>query len=269
MRCSPLAKLLCLALSLLLFGSLPLNAARRSSSSRIRAAIQAQRNKMIAETRREIEAAKSILKSVEMKGSTTQAELARLTSQLETSARVMKGASQQDLAARKDLADVEEKILSAQADDSHYARKIDEIDGIQLELEHQFHRVLNLPENLTSSEDIERHRLLEMAKVSPEERDKLHVDRQYLAAESHLIAACNELSAIESKLFQENSEWKSANEKLQTAHKEQREKTLDARHTGAEARGTGQQLQNLQQVAAEARRIISAGEQRLHELGTK
>lgn len=262
----------CLVIGALLVAMpLPVTAARgRSSSSRrARAAAQAQRNRMIAETRRSIEQAKEVLKRAEGQVAASQAELERLSSQLAAGERTYLGASARDADAKLERLKLEERILEAQGDDSDYAKKVDEVEQIQLQLEHEFHHVLKLPENLQDAEDIDHHRLVEMSRLSQEQRDRLHRNPQYHAAEDALIKSCRELTAMENQLFQADSAWVTAHDKELAAEVERRQQERESRRGGAAVRSTGKQLGSMADLAAQARAAIAAGEARLKQLGSK
>lgn len=222
---------------------------------------------MIAETHREIEAAKKVLEAVEKKGTATKAEIDKFASQLQTSARQLKGTTQAETEARKKLEKIETAILEREGDDSEYAKKIDEIDDVQLRLEQEFHRILKRPENLKADEDIDQHRLLELASVTPEERAKLKRDAKYAEAEDHLIKACHDLTSIEHGLFLKDKEWKAANAARTAAHEDRQQDATDTRRNGMAASQAKRELKSLASLAAEARSVIAAGEARLRQLG--
>lgn len=241
----------------------------RSPASRARAAMMAQRNRMVTEIRQQIDGAKAVLKTIESTGAMTAADLNKLASQLESNANALKGLQESENHSRRELVKVEQRIIGEQGDDSEWAMKVDAIERDRLALEDEFHRVLKLPKDLAEGENLESHRLHHFSGLSEQQKNALDADTEYKAAEAQLVTASHELTALERKLFTADEEWKTANERMLALRREEAKRREENRRDGASNREARKKMNTLSELASQARATIAAGEAQLRELGVK
>ena len=111
--------------------------------------------------------------------------------------------------------------------------------------------------------------LVDVAKLKPEQRAALEADSGYQPATGNLKVSANNLRTLRKKLFDSNSDWIAGKNELLDAKRRSTEDKRQASLVGAESRRDKQLLNQAQQLAWEARRVIAEGEVRLRQLGAK
>ncbi|MEZ6122167.1 MAG: hypothetical protein R3C49_03200 [Planctomycetaceae bacterium] len=241
---------------------------RRSNAAyarRAAAAAKAQREAMIKGIQAEVSRAKDVLQKVESQGNMTATQLREASSRLDGIREQIDGHRHDAREASKTLHSIEQEILAEQEDSSEFGKAQKAAMEARRELHLTFHRVTGLPE--ADPDDDSDDRLLDLQKLTDAQRDQLHADEHYQAAERRVKEASAQVTALRRKLFQEDPDWMAAHDDLQEAKRLQSDEEKEQRRAGARAFEKKQDLIEAKTIAANARSIIANAEARLRRLG--
>lgn len=213
----------------------------KSSRKSNAAAAAARKKKAIESVRAQIAAAKQVLVAAEAAAGASRAQLDDIHKRLSDARVALADALDEECTARKELLELEAKILGTQSRESEFGRA-------QAKLA-----------NTRSTTDAFRARY-------GDDRNGLNSDADYLAAADAYAAAKREFDRTRAATLAENKDWQAASQELRDLLAEHREEMK----SGSGSFGmmpTSRNLRNAEDVAAAARQVIAEGEARLRQLG--
>lgn len=167
--------------------------------------------------------------------------------------------------AAKTLRELESEIMLAQSPGSEFAKASVAADDAKRTVHTTIHNVLNLPvdQDQPGIDSVQAH----LKALDESQRETLEGDVRYKNAERILKDANRNLAQVRHAIFEADKDWVAAHQELTDASHQRREDEKDRRRAGAAMAGKKHELQNMSNVAANARSIIAIGEYRLQQLG--
>lgn len=239
------------------------SAQRRRSRGRsyyAAAAAKARQQAMIRAAEAQKAAAQQVLNAALMKGSSAQSQLDAAVFKLRATADEFRAAHSTAQQFQKQLNEIEQEILSGQAQDSPYAQAVVQLDAAKRALAATEAKVLAIPENVTALSG------LAGTDLAKKRADLLELSGEYLSAKESLIAAGSEIDRVRRELFRADADWKSTSEALGQAHKEEREAEHKAAAEGPSQLAPSRDLRSAEKAAAAAQQSLAQAESVLSRL---
>lgn len=232
------------------------------------AAAAARRQQMISQLQMQLTQLQQVLASAEMTISDAQSQVSTANDRIEGARKSISDAKSGALESSKSQKSIEAEILSAQSEDSEYAKANLAFLEAQEDLKVAQDRVL-----ASDAYQAEKAAVLKApdhaAKLSKLQHDALADDPGYMAARDKLKAARVVVNHVKMDLFKANSDWVAATAAAKDAQSEETKANSEATRGAMKKLPAMRNLREAQAVADEARENIAAIQYQLKLLGAQ
>lgn len=237
----------------------------RGRSRQSAAAAKAAKQRTISAVQKQVAAARQVLAAAESQSAMSQTQVTQAVDKLSEIREAIKSAQAGTQEAANLLQDIEAEIVGEQTPDSELVRAQANLETATQTLHRVMHRVVTLPDDSDKSNDAGR--LGDLAKLSPEERDRLEQDPAYQTARDNWKTAARNFKQCRQKLLEADEDWVAARQDLADAKQSVHESEQQSQTAGLGSLGDRQDLRQAQNIAATARAAVAQGEARLRQLG--
>lgn len=263
---NPLKVTFVFLLSLLFVAALTYPAfARRRTRRNNAAAIKAKKESMIKAAQSQYTAAQQVLSTAQASGSAANGRLQAVLAEMTNAANSLRQARAETLSLSKDLAEIEEDILSEQSSDSQYGQLLEEMQKTKRAMAVAEARIVGDAKFVAQFDELKSKK--GTAAAFAFRQSTLQLDTEFSGLRGALLELVDRQAKLKRELFEKDNEWKSTHELLHESQQAEQAAKAEVYAHAPERAGPKREIKDAAAAASAAKTVMAQAEDVLRRLG--